>query len=50
MVMNLLLGAGAIFFVLSIIATGLILNFAGRGALGTTMQDLAKYTTQGYGV
>jgi len=36
--------------VLSIIATGLILNFAGRGALGTTMQDLAKYTTQGYGV
>ena len=36
--------------VLSIIATGLILNFAGRGSLGKTMQELAKYTTEGYGV
>jgi len=34
----------------SIIATGLILNFAARGSLGKTMQDIATYTTEGYGV
>lgn len=34
----------------SIIATGLLLNAAGRGNLGATMQKVAKYTTEGYGV
>lgn len=34
----------------SILATGVFLNLAGSGALGTQMQKFAKYVTQGYGV
>lgn len=36
--------------VTSIIFTGILLNFAGRGNLGTFAQDVAKFTTEGYGV
>lgn len=36
--------------VLSIIATGALLNIAGSGKLGTTAQKAAKYVTNGYGV
>ncbi len=36
--------------VVSIIATGVILNVAGSGILGQTVQKGAEYVTKGYGV
>ena len=35
---------------LSILATGAVLNLAGKGTLGTTAMNAAKYVTNGYGV
>lgn len=36
--------------VMSILATGAILNVAGSGVAGTQVQKLAKFVTNGYGV
>ena len=36
--------------VVSILATGAILNLLGSGKMGTFPQSLAKYITNGYGV
>jgi len=36
--------------ILAILGTGLLLDFAGRGKLGMTMQSLARQVTRGYGV
>lgn len=33
----------------SILFTGILLNFMGRGSLGTTAQKIAQYVTEGYG-
>lgn len=33
----------------AIVATGAVLNLAGSGKLGSTMQKLARFVTQGYG-
>lgn len=35
---------------LSILATGALLNIAGNGMFGTQAQKLAKFITNGYGV
>lgn len=36
--------------VVSILATGAILNIAGNGMLGSQAQKLAQFITKGYGV
>lgn len=36
--------------VVSILLTGAILNMAGSGMFGVSVQKLAKYVTNGYGV
>ena len=36
--------------VASILATGVILNVAGSGLMGTQIQKIAQYITKGYGV
>lgn len=36
--------------VASILATGVILNIAGSGMLGTQVQKAAQFITKGYGV
>jgi len=36
--------------VFSILATGALLNVAGSGLMGASVQKLAKYVTNGYGV
>lgn len=33
----------------AIVTTGIVLDFAGRGALGTAVQGVAKRVTSGYG-
>lgn len=33
----------------TIIATGALLNLAGKGAFGKTVENGAKYVTEGYG-
>jgi hypothetical protein len=36
--------------VISILATGALLNVAGSGTLGTQAQKIAQFITKGYGV
>jgi len=36
--------------VASILVTGALLNMAGNGTFGVTLQKFAKYVTKGYGV
>lgn len=48
--MNLSIPTVSVTTIASILATGVLLNWAGSGVFGVTIQKAAQYVTKGYGV